>query len=46
MSEAVSQFVIPAKPHEPGPSRNLEVFGFVLYFWIPDLAIHRIARPE
>ena len=33
-------------PVKRGASRDLERFGIIVYFWIPDLAMHRIARPE
>jgi hypothetical protein len=36
----------PGQAPQSGASRDLEFSGIILYLWIPDLALHSIARPE
>jgi len=45
-SQAVSQFVIPAKSRETGREPGSRNLRDDLIPWIPDLAMLRAARPE
>jgi hypothetical protein len=45
-SEALSSFVIPAKPREAGRERDPGFSALIWLFWIPDLAMLCITRPE